>query len=76
MLGDEQCKRYDHDAFQTTVYQMELWVVLYVFTHTIDVLVGLAFLSLPLDTPGVVVTLSEVLVIGVLFSAIIVSVST
>jgi len=36
-----------------------LIVVLYVFTHTIGVLVGLAFLPLPIDAWGVGATLAE-----------------
>jgi hypothetical protein len=36
-----------------------LIVVLYIFTHTIGVLVGLAFLPLPIDAWGVGATLAE-----------------
>ncbi len=42
-------------------------VFLYLFTHTVGVLVAEAFLPLPVDPFGVVATLCEMLVIGVLF---------
>lgn len=44
-----------------------LLVVLYLFTHTVGVLVAEAFLPLPVDPFGVAATLCEMLVIGMLF---------
>ncbi len=50
-----------------------LWInilvaFLYIFTHTIGVLVGLAFLPLPLDVFGVIATATEILAVGFLFA--------
>ena len=42
-------------------------VFLYLFTHTVGVLVAEAFLPLPVDLFGVAATLCEMLVIGMLF---------
>jgi cobalamin biosynthesis protein CobD/CbiB len=50
----------------TFVWINVLIIILYGFTHTIGVLVGLAFLPLPVDVWGVAATLAEVLVIVVI----------
>ena len=55
------------------IITFSLWVnvlvtFLYIFTHTIGVLVGLAFLPLPIDTLGVIATATEILAIGFLLA--------